>query len=442
MQKAEAGGNIKRLNIGKKLLNNLGLKLISVIFAVVLWFLVVIADNPKETRTFANIPVTLTNVELLEKEDKVYEVLDNSDRVRVTVEVPRSDLDKLRSSDIVAEADMSKLTAVNTIAISFYVMNDDVSVSNITGNRDVVQLNVEDKVSMWKPVDYKLQGAVAENYMVAGVSLNQTRIEVSGAQSAVEKIDHAFVEFDVTGATTEQSPNLEIKLCDAEGKILDLPNVTTSADHIVMTVQVLAVKEVPIELSSTGIPAEGFLATGEMSCDPASVMIAGSSSALANISKISIPQEQLDITDAEESLVNVINLKNFLPVNVRLADSSFNGRVTATVFIEPRAERTLTIPEENISLSQLPEGLDWEFDEESEPCRLKISGLNAVISEVQESELYGTIDIGKWMQEERITVLKPGIYEVPVAIEAPENVDVEEEAVIQVVITEVKEDEV
>ena len=122
------------------------MKLISVIFAVVLWFLVVIADNPKETRTFANIPVTLTNVELLEKEDKVYEVLDNSDRVRVTVEVPRSDLDKLRSSDIVAEADMSKLTAVNTIAISFYVMNDDVSVSNITGNRDVVQLNVEDKV--------------------------------------------------------------------------------------------------------------------------------------------------------------------------------------------------------------------------------------------------------------------------------------------------------
>ncbi len=197
------------------------MKLISVIFAVVLWFLVVIADNPKETRTFANIPVTLTNVELLEKEDKVYEVLDNSDRVRVTVEVPRSDLDKLRSSDIVAEADMSKLTAVNTIAISFYVMNDDVSVSNITGNRDVVQLNVEDKVSMWKPVDYKLQGAVAENYMVAGVSLNQTRIEVSGAQSAVEKIDHAFVEFDVTGATTEQSPNLEIKLCDAEGKILE-----------------------------------------------------------------------------------------------------------------------------------------------------------------------------------------------------------------------------
>ena len=418
------------------------MKLISIIFAVVLWFLVVIADNPKETRTFANIPVTLTNVELLEKENKVFEVLDNSDHVRVTVEVPRSDLDKLRSTDIVAEADMSKLTAVNTIAISFYVMNDDVNVSNITGNRDVVHLNVEDRVSTWKSIEPKLQGVVAENYMVAGVSLNQYRVEVSGAQSAVEKIDHAMVEFDVTGATTEQSPNVEVKLCDAEGNILDLPNVTTSADHVVMTVQVLAVKEVPVELNPTGIPAEGYLATGEMSCEPSTIMIAGTSSTLAGISKISIPQEQLDITDVEESFVSSINIKSYLPGNVRLADSGFNGKVTATVYVEPRAERMLTIPEENISLSKLPEGFDWEFDEESEPCRLTISGLNAVISEVQESELFGTIDIEEWMEEENLATLKPGIYEVPVAIEVPENIDVEEEALIQIIITEVKEDEV
>ena len=144
----------------------------------------------------------------------------------------------------------------------------------------------------------------------------------------------------------------------------------------------------------------------------------------------------------EESFVSSINIKSYLPSNVRLADSSFNGKVTATVYVEPREERFLTIREENISLSKLPEGFEWEFDEEAEPCRLKISGLNAVISEVQESELYGTIDIGKWMAEEEITTLKPGIYEVPVVIEVPENIDVEEEALIQIIITEVKEDEV
>lgn len=444
MQKAEAGGKVKKLKLGKKLLNNIGLKLISIIFAVVLWFLVVIADNPKETRTFANIPVTLTNVELLEKENKVYEVLDNSDFVRVTVEVPRSDLDKLRSSDIVAEADMSKLTAVNTIAINFYVMNEDVSVSNITGNRDMVQLSIEDKVSKWVTVSHHLQGDVAENYMIAGVTLGQTRIRVSGAKSAVDKIDHAAVEFDVAGATTEQSAEVEVKLYDAEGNILDLPTVTKSADHILMTVPVLAVKEVPVELNSMGVPAEGYLPTGEMSCVPPTVRIAGSVSSLANINKISIPQEVLDITGAEGNFESAVNVKSYLPSGIRFADSDFNGRVTATIYIEPKVDRTLMIPEENISVLHMPEGFDWEFDEDALPCSLKISGLNEMISEVQQSDIHGTADIGKWMEDNEIKTLKPGIYKIPVAVQLPlsEDIDIKEEVFIQIIIVEVKEEEV
>lgn len=442
MQKAEAGGKAEKLRIGKKLLNNLGLKLISVMIAVVLWFLVVIADNPKETRTFANIPVTLTNVELLEKENKVYEVLDNSDSVRVTVEVPRSDLDKLRASDIVAEADMSKLTAVNTIAISFYVMNDDVNVSNITGNRDAVHLNVEDKVKSWKAVRYHLQGEVAENYMVGGVTLEQTSIEVSGPKSAIDMIDSVAVDFDVTGATTDQKANVETKLYDAEGNVLDLPNVTKSADHVMMNVQVLAVKEIPVELNPTGVPGEGYLATGEVSCDPPVVRIAGAPSVLAGISKVSIPPEQLDITDAEESLVTTINVKSYLPATVRMADSNFNGRVTATVYVEPKVEKTLTIPVENISISDIPEGFEWEYDENVTSGRMKIAGLNAVVSGVQSDELHGTVNIAEWMRENDIKLLKPGAYRVPMTVEVQEDIEVTEEAFVQIIISEVKEEEV
>ena len=36
----------------KKLLRNLGLKLLSVMIAVVLWFVVVMPNNPKDTKTF------------------------------------------------------------------------------------------------------------------------------------------------------------------------------------------------------------------------------------------------------------------------------------------------------------------------------------------------------------------------------------------------------
>ena len=73
----------------KKLLTrNLGLKLASLVLAFVLWFLVAQIYDPKDTVTFNNIQVRLINTDLLEQEGKVYEVLDNSNLVRVTVTGP------------------------------------------------------------------------------------------------------------------------------------------------------------------------------------------------------------------------------------------------------------------------------------------------------------------------------------------------------------------
>lgn len=75
----------------KKLLTrNLGLKLASLVLAFVLWFLVAQIYDPKDTVTFNNIQVRLINTDLLEQEGKVYEVLDNSNLVRVTVTGPQS----------------------------------------------------------------------------------------------------------------------------------------------------------------------------------------------------------------------------------------------------------------------------------------------------------------------------------------------------------------
>ena len=135
--------------MGKKLLNNLGLKLVSIFLAVVIWFAVVMISNPKDSVTFSGITVNLVNTELLDSEEKLYEVQDNSDKVRVTVEAPRKVINQLRSSDIIAEADVSRLTEVNTIAINCSLLNNAVEISSITSNPDVVRLKVEDKASKW-----------------------------------------------------------------------------------------------------------------------------------------------------------------------------------------------------------------------------------------------------------------------------------------------------
>lgn len=425
--------------MGKKLLNNLGLKLVSIFLAVVIWFAVVMISNPKDSVTFSGITVNLVNTELLDSEEKLYEVQDNSDKVRVTVEAPRKVINQLRSSDIIAEADVSRLTEVNTIAINCSLLNNAVEISSITSNPDVVRLKVEDKASKWVNVKRNTVGEVAEGYMVYGSVSDQTRMEISGPESVISQIDHAGLEMDVTGATDNVSGNVEIRFYDSEGKLVsNTEDIIKNADNMHMEVTVYAMKEVPIEVLITGSPAEGYLATGAVECEPSTVMLAGTASALADINKISAT---IDITGESEDEERTINLRTYLDSSIRFADSNFNGRVNATVHIEPRVERTLAVPVRNISVENLPEEFELAFDEGQLTYRLRISGLNHAVTAVDQSAVQDRLDIGAWMQEQNMNGLREGEYEIPVIFELPGNVTVENEISAKVTISKADEEE-
>lgn len=422
----------------KKILNNWGLKLGSLVLAFAIWFLVVQIDDPKESRTFSGIPVVMTNTQLLDQQNKVYEVLENTDTIRVTVRAPQSVIDNLRASDIVAEADMSKLTEINTIVISLRVLNSDVD--SIRCNPDVLKLSVEDKSSKWISVRYGSVGEVAEGYMVTNVQPDQTRIEVSGPASAVEQISYASVEIDVTGATTDVSANVEISLYDSEGNLLDFPSVTKNMNYVRMAAEVLATKNVPIVLNTMGTPADGFLATGEVKSDYSTVKIAGAASDLANINSISIPAEELNISGADSDVTTVINLKEYLPGNIRLADSTFNGRITATVFIEPEVKKTFEVDPAKLSVINVPEDLQIQLPDNVERnYELRVSGLEAAIDALQEGTMNGTVDIAAWMKKENMEELAPGVYSVPVSFNLPDDIKIENPMYIRVTVVDLED---
>ena len=50
-----------------KLTNNIGLKFAAVLFAALLWLIVVNVDDPVDTNIYRNIPVTVTNEPIPER---------------------------------------------------------------------------------------------------------------------------------------------------------------------------------------------------------------------------------------------------------------------------------------------------------------------------------------------------------------------------------------
>lgn len=410
----------------KKLLTrNLGLKLASLVLAFVLWFLVAQIYDPKDTVTFNNIQVRLVNTELLEEEGKVYEVLDNSNLVRVTVTGPQSIVkSELRRSDIVAEADMSKLTDINTIAITYYCENISNDSVEIKGNHDSVRLNVEDKISKWIKLESNTIGDVASGYMIGNVTLDQTNIEVTGPKSAISQVDHAGVDINVTDSTTSLSANVDIKLYDADDNELVLESVKKNVDSAYMTVEVLATKEVPVEIEYMGVPEDGYMATGEVESSVPTVRIAGTVSTLVGISAITVPEDRMNITGQSDNLVDIINLKEYLPANVRLADKSFDGKITATVYIEPIVSKDLTVAAENISVTGVPDGMEAEITSTAEEYNITVSGLSRDVSILHDSSVTGILNLTQWMEDNGVEELTPGTYTIPVTFNLAEDITV------------------
>lgn len=417
----------------KKLLNNLSLKLISLLLAFLLWFVVVQVGDPKDERDMGKIPVRLVNTELLEKENKVYEILEDTDTVRVTVYAPKSVFTQLRSSDITAEADVSKLTDINTVPITFTATN--ANVVSIRGSHDVVKLNVEEKASKYVTLVAETVGEVADGYMVYSLTPDQNRIEVSGPKSAVDQVKYAGVEIDVTDATGNLTANVDIKLYDATGNVVERTNLVKNVDYVKMSAEILAVKEVPVEAVAAGVPAKGFMATGLVESNPATVKLAGTAYNLMRINSIVIPAEDLDIAGAETNVIEVIDIREYLPENVKLAESGFNGKITVTAFVEPVINKTLTVPIENVSVMNVPEGFEAEITDSSETTFvLEVSGLGAYINQLRQESVMGTVDIAMWMQEMGMESLREGSYNVPVSFVLDENVAMEDSYSVRVVI--------
>ena len=104
----------------EKVTHNLGLKLLSVALAALLWLVVINSQDPVETVTFEDVPVTIINEDALTAKDKIPEVVEG-DTISVVVEARRSICEKLTRADIIAEADFEKISVTDAVPIDVSV---------------------------------------------------------------------------------------------------------------------------------------------------------------------------------------------------------------------------------------------------------------------------------------------------------------------------------
>ncbi len=411
----------------KKLTANWGLKLISLLFAMIVWFLVTNINDPITPVRFSNIQVMIKNDDLITGRGQVYSVLDGSNVINsVTVYAPRSVIDSLSQNNIVATADVQNLSSLNTISIDITTNKYSDKIDRIVPSADLVKLDIEKKKSKQLQLEAKTIGEPKEGFIVGEINTDENLIKISGAESIVDRVSKAEVDLDVTGLQTDIGSNEDIVLYDKDGEVVDSTNLEMKTRSVKVNVPILQTKKVPVRYRISGKTADGYAQTGDIDSNPGEVLIAGKKSVLSTVDAIIVEGEDLDVTGLKDNFTYTADLKQFLPAGVVFADDKFDGKATVVVYIGSVSESTVDVSTKNIAVEGVPEGFEVTIDSngEDDKVSLTLAGLDSRINTLNNSALRGTINIEQVMKENNLTELAEGSYRADVEWNLPKGVEV------------------
>ena len=422
-----------------KITANLGLRIISLFFAFILWLVVNNIENPTVTESYVNIPVKLLNTDLITDAGKVYEVIEGTDVVeRVSVKAPKSVHSSLNAGDITATADVSELSSLDTISIKFSSNVYGEDIESIKGSIDTVKLNIENKRSKTLALKAGVSGSVAEGHLVGEVTTDQNLVRISGPESLIDRVARAAVEIDVSGFTNDIGTNLDIRLYDEEDRLVQDSRISQNIKSVGVNVNIYQTTEVPVYFEVSGTPTAGYRVSGEPVGNLQTIKIAGKGNIIRNVTAIEIPAEEIDVTGQSTDFVTEVNVREFLPDNVFLADAS-QAKIQVSVSIEQEVSREISVSGKEVELINVPEGFRATVAEIEDGTTIDVIGLSRDVSAIRANELKATFDILKWMEEQEMEEAVDGYYNVEIDFGLGDNVTVLEPLVLVLHLSEITE---
>ena len=408
-----------------KFTDNLGLKIIAIIFAVFLWLIVVNLDNPVSTQTFSEVPVTIINEDIILSAGDTYQVL-GEEKVSVVISATRQVRQKLTKEDIVATADIKEMdTSTGLVPIK-------ISIPNYAGKYESAEaaprnLQIQREKSGKKVLSLTVStgdSKVRDGYILGDMTVNPDKVTITGPESILDQIDRAVALIDVEGLAKDSEETAKLGLYDISGNPISQTRLGNNLGEggITVSVEVLKIKSVPISLSVSGTPAEGYKYTG-YSSEPETVQIYGEKDVVDKIEEIDVPV--IDVSGASQPIQKSVNISEYLPEGVQLVDEK-TANITVTAMVEEEGTRTINFMVSSIQIYNLAEGLQVSYEPDAE-IALRFSG---------DQKALEMLDISNAVSVDMSAYVVPGVYDVHVDVDIPEGITLMKKVTVQLTVAE------
>lgn len=392
------------------LTNNIGLKFLAVLIALVLWLAIVNVNDPEKTITVSNIPISVTNESAITSRDMVYNVK-SEQYLNITVSGKRSIVSNLSAEDFRATASLKELSKVNSIPVDVTTKNASlgrkITIVKQSAQTILVDVeNVEEKDFTDLVVEYT--GKVADGYVAGLSSMSTDEVTVKAPTSIIEKIKKVAVRCSLDGTNTNISKKCPVILYDKNDKEIKSDEIELSDKKIRVNVNVLRAKQVPISTinkDELGKPADGYV-VDDVILSSDSITVYGSEESLDSIESLDI-QDDIDVSDAKGDVTQNIDVTGKLPKGLSVSGES---TITVKVLIKKLITRTFEYDASEVSLNDLSSDLDVQLV--TKKVKVTLQGEEEVISQLTKDDMAISADLGK---------VKEGTTTVHVDVAVPDN---------------------
>ena len=393
----------------EKIFNNLSLKIVSAVFAVILWTVIVNIYDPNTSYTFSNITVQLVNTQSLTEKNYTFEVVDGG-KISVTVSGPKSVVTDLKTSDIAATADLSKVTAfTDYVDIQVQVVKDGQVLNNVEAvpRTSALKLSIENRDTNTYAVNVNTTGTPANGYAVASTTTSPTYIKVTGPTSLVEGV--ASVGVDVSGAKGTVNTQSDINIYDSDGNIIANEELEMSSETADVIVEMARTKTVPVVVKTSGTPSQDCVVAGT-SLSQTSVVISGQQEALSKIDNITIPSSAVSVDGLSEDKTYTFKLTDYVPSGVKIVSDS---RLQVTIKISKASTKTVHISSDAIKIENVSSGYNAVI--EGTGIDVIISGTGTILENISATDITCNVNAAG---------LSAGTHSVDVSVSVPDGCSV------------------
>lgn len=286
-----------------------GLVLMSLIFAILVWNLVISEADPLRQMTIGDVPVSVQGLDKLENQGLTVKgnVYSYVDQATLRVEMKRSEMLRSSNADVSAYLDLSGINAPGTYDAPIKATTSRGTISSVSPS--TVKVVVEELSSKIVAVNYVLTGQLPDNYWHSDPELSSKQLRISGAQSDISQIDHAQVTVDMTGMSGEASATCDFEFLNTEGVLVDAAGISLEVPNCVVRMDVYPIKTMQVSADAffLGSPQEGY-EISSVNIYPSQVRLVGTEDNLSAVTQLQLTPMDVSGSNTDQTFNTTLQL--------------------------------------------------------------------------------------------------------------------------------------